>query len=86
MFCVEQISATGSWCSTNERHDAGPRDDALQGSTTVSTPATVHYYTVHYNTDQGWTPDVNIRLLFLYIVCAFYSRYNTVLIANTEIG
>ena len=49
------------------------------------------YNTVHYNTVLDITrirdgPQMAIQGSFFYIIYAFYSRYNTVWIANTEIG
>ena len=38
-----------------------------------------------YNTDQCWTPNDHLGLIFLFDY-TFYSHYNTDWIANTEIG
>ena len=47
---------------------------------------TLRYNTVFgYNTDLCWTPIAHFILFLLYFY-TFYSRYNRVWIANTEIG
>ena len=55
----------------------------------TSTPQPL-YNKVRYNmvldiTDQCWTPNDHLGLIFLFNN-TFYSRYNTDWIANTEIG
>ena len=57
---------------------------------TACTPEPL-YITVRYNTVLditriGTGPQMAIKDSFSYITYAFYSRYNTVWIANTEIG